>query len=260
MGHGHPTASSVSSVPKTFIREIEGVVGSWHLDEGAGTIAHDTSGNANHGSLGAGVAGERPKWITGRVGGALQFDGVNDFVSVPHSESLNITGDITIGLWVNPGPTQVSHADIISKHGPGYFLEQAGDMTNRFYLAWHYTPALLTGYHITTKLTANVGQHFVVVKSGATITHFVNGSQTATGVGASPTITPNTLPLMIGRWSSGGGRHFHGLIDEVRIYNRALSAEEISSIFHHRGHTTIHYPGRALVHKYSHPEPIISIS
>src|SRR5690349_16688012 len=67
------------------------VVGYWKLDDGTGTVAADSSGQGNNGTL---VNG--PTWTAGKVGGALQFDGVNDVVDVPNSPSLNISGGITL--------------------------------------------------------------------------------------------------------------------------------------------------------------------
>jgi len=76
------------------------LVGLWHFDEGSGTTATDSSESGNTGTL---ING--PVWTTGKVGGALSFDGTDDYVSVPDSDSLDITNQLTIDLWVKPQNT-----------------------------------------------------------------------------------------------------------------------------------------------------------
>jgi beta-lactamase regulating signal transducer with metallopeptidase domain len=73
----------------------KGLVGHWSFDEGSGSIAYDSAGT-NHGTL---VNG--PVWTTGPIGGALEFDGGDDYIEVPYDDSLAITDEITIGTWVN---------------------------------------------------------------------------------------------------------------------------------------------------------------
>jgi hypothetical protein len=71
----------------------EGIVSHWKFDEGGGSIAYDSAGN-NDGTVNGAT------WTTGKMNGALSFDGSNDYVSVPHDTTLNITGDITISVWL----------------------------------------------------------------------------------------------------------------------------------------------------------------
>jgi len=71
-------------------------------------------------------------------------------------------------------------------------------------------------------------------------------------------ITENSNPVGIGE-SPGWNRWFNGLIDEVCIYNRALSAEEISDLYNNYGYTTTNYPGKVLVRKYAEPEPTVDV-
>ena len=73
-----------------------GTVGYWHFDEGSGTIAYDSSGQGNNGTIYGAT------WTSGKVGGALEFDGKDDYVEVPDNPSLD-TGsdeDVTIEVWV----------------------------------------------------------------------------------------------------------------------------------------------------------------
>jgi len=201
------------------------LVGYWKFDEGSGTTANDSSGYGNNGTLYNG-----PTWTSGEVGGALSFDGVDDYMDCGVADWFNSLLNVTISLWVKPGSTQLQYADILSAHGWGYMVEQAGTTNNLFYFSY-WNGSVWQGNNIQTQLTAGVWQHFVVQKDGTTIRHFVNGVKTAEGsVSGNPVYSFGTK-LMISRWSGSGGRYFNGLIDEVRIYNRALSAAEIKALY-----------------------------
>jgi len=71
------------------------LVGHWTFDEGEGTIAYDSSGNDHHGTL----QGD-PQWVTGNIGGALEFDGTGDYVEVPDSEGLHLWERFTLAAWI----------------------------------------------------------------------------------------------------------------------------------------------------------------
>jgi len=93
-------------------------VGSWSFDEGTGTIANDSSGNNNNGTLYNG-----PIWEEGQVNKALSFDGSNDYVDCGNDESLNITDKITIEAWVKLANKEFIHYTIVNKNFPAGGLE-----------------------------------------------------------------------------------------------------------------------------------------
>ncbi|MCK4883681.1 MAG: LamG domain-containing protein, partial [Candidatus Diapherotrites archaeon] len=151
--------------------------------------------------------------------------------------SLNLTGDLTIEVWVKPGDTQQQYADIIDKnHGSGgrlsYVLQQLSTQNNLFYFAYG-DGTNWQGDGISTQLVAGVWQHFVIVKNGVNITHYLNGLQSVTGTTTNPTIANNSGSFSIGRHSSNV-RFFNGEIDDVRLYNRALSNDEINAHYERR--------------------------
>ncbi len=90
------------SMPNTRLSGATGLVGRWNLDEGNGTTALDSSGNNNNGSLKN--MDKNTSWVKGitTTGSALSFDGEDDYVSIPHSSSLNINGNVTIEVWAKP--------------------------------------------------------------------------------------------------------------------------------------------------------------
>ena len=108
--------TTVSTPTSTPTVNGSGLVAYWKFDDGNGTTACDSSGNGNSGTL---ING--PLWTTGRVGKALYFDGVDDNVNVPASNSLNLTNSFTLSAWVNPASTFNDFRSIVAKNG-SYFL------------------------------------------------------------------------------------------------------------------------------------------
>jgi hypothetical protein len=99
------------------------LVGEWHLDEGFGQYANDTSGNGNNGTLMPSYPGNAPNWTApGVLGNALEFDGLDDFVSVPDDASLNITDEITIAAWMKPSGESSGFKKPITISNPGALL------------------------------------------------------------------------------------------------------------------------------------------
>ncbi|MCR4330073.1 MAG: DUF2341 domain-containing protein [Candidatus Roizmanbacteria bacterium] len=216
-----------------------GLVGYWKMDEASWTndcstaSVLDASGNGNNGKACPASTGSTGGTV-GKFGNGGSFDGSDDYADIADSASLDIVGDMTIGMWVKPGATQKTYADILSKHSNGgYVVEQYSTNTNQFGLGWDTTGSgnWTGGSTVLTTLTANTWQYFLIVKKGAQITNYLNGVQTATGTGSSATVSTNNLPLRIGNWASTGGRQFNGSIDEVRIYNRALSPTEVRALY-----------------------------
>jgi hypothetical protein len=87
------------------------------FDEGSGTTARDLSGFGNNGTLcnGGTCPAQGPTWTTGKVGSALSFDGVDDYVSMPHSASLGLTEEATLMAWVKTVSTSPLYQIVISK-------------------------------------------------------------------------------------------------------------------------------------------------
>ncbi|RLJ00337.1 MAG: hypothetical protein DRP06_02095, partial [Candidatus Aenigmatarchaeota archaeon] len=253
MYYGNPSASSASDVNSTFIREIDGnqsVKGSWHFDENSGTTAYDTSGNDNDGTLTNG-----PSWVDGKFGKALEFDGSNNYVDCGNGESLNIIDAITIEAWFNRDTLDTSTwTAILSKEAgnTGYelqFRKGTNDIGFQFYGggAWRFSPEYTT--------SPNVWYHAVGTFDGSYLRLYINGKEVTPATSFTGSIVSSTNPVCMGNNPSFTDRRFNGTIDEVRIYNRALSAEEISDLYNNYGYTTTNYPGKVLVRKYTSPEP-----
>lgn len=108
-----------------------GISGMWHFDEGSGSIAHDSSGNGNNGTI------YDATWTSGISGSALSFDGIDDYVEIPDSDSLDITGAITVEAWMNslgnvsigdiPNITETAEFDAIKGKTPD-IIHVSGDV------------------------------------------------------------------------------------------------------------------------------------
>ena len=230
------TNSGNSAKNSTVMRDLNsGLVAYWNFDEGSGNILHDVSGNGNDGTIYGAT------WVRGVKGYALRFDGENDYVDVPDSSLLDLTGDFTLIVWVN----EFSHAQgqpyenhILSKHKPdvnsdGSWRFSIGKNDIPFFISYPPYTDYQSRPHIyaNTSLSINAW-HFVALtfsKEGKYAAFYIDGKMTAQGrIDFEIENTPRDL--FIGA-ENGEKNYFNGTIDEVRIYNRALSADEIKQLY-----------------------------
>ncbi|MHC4111401.1 MAG: LamG-like jellyroll fold domain-containing protein, partial [Planctomycetota bacterium] len=200
----------------------------WKFDEAGGTTAYDSAGE-NHGAV------HKAKWTTGQVGSALSFDRYGEYVSVPDDPSLNITGDITISAWVYLTEGS-SYKAIVTKcmySGPrnnpfDFRTSQSAEPRLALVRADAIGHERLYSNH---PLSLHNWHHVLVKVHNKVPDFYVDGILTGKWPDIPFTKTPtgNTYPLLIG--ARDDGMHFHGKIDEVSIYKRALSAEEILELF-----------------------------
>jgi fibronectin type 3 domain-containing protein len=221
----------------------DGLRAQWKLDEGAGASAADASGNAFDATLQGG-----PAWTTGQMGGALSFDGVDDRVSLGSNQSiLRNVNAATVSAWIKPGATIPAGAfrELISisvnsgspTNSSRVALALQGNGTAGNIFAGGRSTDTETQKTLADASSLAVAQwvHVAAVLdfSGKTITIYRNGAQTA--IAAAPFLqshTPNTVSTngALGAQDTGDSNFFNGLMDDVRVYGRALSANEISDL------------------------------
>jgi hypothetical protein len=190
----------------------------WTFDEGSGKIAYDSAGS-NDGTL---VNG--PVWTTGRIGGALSFDGTNDYVALSGFTVSTISG--TIALWFK------TSADFSANYGgQGFLISRDYQYSNYLTLEQMGTgPYRLTGEAGQDNYFANadgmpvgVWNHVAVSFDNKTAETYLNGELIQT-----KTVTSSSLTL--DRIGGRTSEFFNGQIDDVRIYDNALSQSEIRAL------------------------------
>jgi hypothetical protein len=185
-----------------------GLVGAWGFDETRGTTAKDSSHPRNTGRISG------AKRTRGRHGGALSFDGINDRVTVPDAKALDLD-HLTLEAWLRPRRGGSQGAVLVK--GRAYRLFSGRRLTAHVFTSADRT---LRG----PRLRRNAWSHVAITWDGAVRRLYVNGEQVATGA-LSGTTVKTSAPLRIG---GVGGEWFRGRIDDVRVYDRALSAAEIA--------------------------------
>jgi len=258
MYYGNPDITSASDINSTFIRIIDGLVGAWHFDEGEGTIAYDSSGNGNHGTIYGAT------WTDGKFGKALSFDGSDDYVDCGNDASLDmdITGSFTIEAWVKLNGLTGDYQVIAGRWYDGETADQSYGLQFRSNSS---IPGVIvydiseTGCYSPEGIDFDQWYHIVGLYDGSYLRVYVNNTQ-KNSCSYSGNIANTNAPFTIGRWTKSDDKNpFYGTIDEVRIYNQALTPEEISDLYNNYGYTTTNYPGKVLVRKYTDPEPSVSI-
>ena len=201
-----------------------GLVAAYGFDEGSGTTTADRSGNGNTGTV------SNTTWAgasAGKFGNALSFNGTNAWVTVASSSSLALTTGMTAEAWVNPTALGNAWRTVLLKEQTGnmvYDLYANGSGGTKVPSSEVYVGGAKM-VSAASALAAGTWTHLAATFDGATLRIYVNGTQ-ASQLAVSGSIATSTGVLRIGG-NSIWGEYFSGLIDEVRVYNRALSAGEI---------------------------------
>ncbi len=196
----------------------KGLVGFWLFNEGHGNKAYDLSRNKNTGTLtnmelpATAVSG----WNPGRKGIGLNFDGVDDYATLG-SNTFTLT-DFSISAWINMSKAPNGYGTIVgSQVGGNYELDV---ITDRRLLAYSQGGLFSSDY-----LNLNQWYHIVLAKNSNGSYLYINGILDASNAN---TTTINTK-LQLGRWNTS--QYFPGSIDDVRIYKRALTAQEVLQLY-----------------------------
>ena len=219
-------ASALRKAPNNL-----GLVGYWSFEDATGTIATDFSGNGNTGTL---TNMEAIDWVDGKIGKALDFDGSDERVSISLSSTHTFTtsDSFTFAGWINPD-TVTGDNYLIQFNGPDLIHLYRTGTSARFRIrADEANLTTVTG----GTLTIGSWYHLVGVRDVSVdkIILYVNGTQVASTTDA-VTGTITTASYFLGNYQS---TYTDGQIDEVRIYNRALSATEVGDLYARSQHVT----------------------
>lgn len=198
----------------------DGLVGYWSFDD---STASDLSGNGNDGT----VYGATP--VDGIIGPAFNFDGGNDYIDYGNTASLNPNSEITISAWIKPvNYTGGGNEPIIDKgHWPyQYHLGVTGD--SRHHFQFGITPESDNYKYVETYYTWSSGSwyHVAGTYDGYFVRLYINGNLYGS-IAATGALTYSEKNATTAKFSSITGDYLPATIDEIRIYDRALSATEI---------------------------------
>ena len=209
--------STTVSITVTYsATQPTGLVAAYGFNESSGTSVLDASGSNNNGTFGSGVT----RTTSGKFGGALVFNGSSGLVTIPNSASLQLTTGMTLEAWVNPSVVTSAWRDVIYKGNDNYYLEGTSDNGGRPGAGGTFGGAGAVTYGAAA-LAANTWTHLAVTYDRVTLRLYVNGAQVSS-LARTGNIATSTNPLQIGG-DSLFGQFFQGMIDEVRVYNVALT-------------------------------------
>ena len=238
MYYGNATCASGESPAAVW---DNGYVGVWHLAEGqAGTgnagVYQDSTAPQNDGTDNVAATGKE-----GQIGGGQQFGGTGQWIEVPHDESLNLKGEMTISFWIKPTENTTAWNRVVEQDMWGYktsYYFGGGNGSNdlTFYLNDN-------SVFDTPNNTLKVGvwqQATVTYNSAGEAKLFLNGLQAASGT-YTGTIAGNTGPVYISH--PNAAYDFPGYIDEVRIENVARSDAWVKAQYASTANTFVSFGG-----------------
>lgn len=217
--------SHINLTPGTRDR---GLVGYWTFEEGSGTSVLDRSGNGNTGTWG----GTGTHYVAGKVGqyaGGFDGTGPNDYVNAS-GDVLKLTRQVSIAAWVNP-TSWTQYLNIAGYNNPGtigysFQIRSAACPAGIYLMA-----AIPTGTAAgPASVSCDSWHHIVATYDGASIKIYLDGDYQNSTSDSDAMTYNSSLPFAIGGDSSRG-RWLDGFMDDVRVYNRALSAGEIKAIY-----------------------------
>jgi prepilin-type N-terminal cleavage/methylation domain-containing protein len=204
-----------------------GLVGEWKFEQ-PGLIAYDTAGYGNDGALVGGATQESASVCGLGLGGCLQLQpGIDDHVTIADDFQLKVAGDLTISMWVKPSDIAANRQSLIHKHyNNEYSLTQEVDSSLSFFHgdgAWESIPSPLGA------MQANKWTHITITRTlvPKQVEWYIDGVLFGQNSFTKTPVSSND-PVLIGFRT---GREYQGLIDEVRIYSSALTAQEIGKLY-----------------------------
>ncbi|MEX2514740.1 MAG: DUF2341 domain-containing protein [Candidatus Paceibacterota bacterium] len=209
-----------------------GYAGVWHTGEDSATQTFDSTGNNNTGNF----QDNLPTTQSGKIGDTQDFDGTSDYIDAGTDSSLDITTEITVGVWVNPDNTGGDYTGIVNKSRADTAGFWMGYSANGDIVRWETNDAGGSWHEVDMPLIdAEVGEwnHFVGVYDGSELIGYKNGSQSGTPDSFTGEFETTTNSLKFGDFEVAD-RWFDGMLDEIRISSAARSADWIATEYNNQ--------------------------
>ncbi len=223
--HTVSAPATATTYTATFVEIANpGLVASYGFEAGSGTAIADSSLFGNNGT-----ASDTTWNTTGRFGNSLTYNGTSSWVTVPDASSLDLTTGATVEAWLYPTAVGTAWRVGVMKENPAvndfsYALEANTPYGGAG--GWNVIGTTTRAAENPAKLPANTWTHAAMTFDGSNIRYYENGTLVATAPAAG-SMTNGNGPLRIGGTAIWAAEFFAGRIDEVRVYNRALTAAEI---------------------------------
>ena len=213
---------SIFICSQAMAAKIDGLVLYLSFDEGAGDTVKDGSGNGNNGNI------TKAKWVNGKFSKALEFDG-SASVEVASSASLEaLTDEITILAWINPTLTGSAWQGVVTKGLDAVeHFELLINTDAHIHTAWMFKQGRVVGDRLGKTLTAGKWSHLAVTYKPGEWIFYHNGVLMENNKSANSKLSPDGKPVVIGD-EKGMSRFFTGIIDEVAIFNKAISETDVN--------------------------------
>jgi hypothetical protein len=204
-------------------RDDPALIGWWTFDEGQGYIAYDSSGYGHHGFIGTDNGDKGPKWVTGVMSAALELDEDDDYVSIDSIAPMMTVNHFTFSIWIktnNTSGTDVLLASNIDGNREFLFGLKNGNPWQQAGVTAEYRPSVADGqWHLLT-----------YVNDGVTSRIYVDAVLRAEDAGHDD--APERTRWSIGQeWDTDPSDEYKGVVDDARLWIRALTAEEVAEIF-----------------------------
>ena len=222
--------------------------GWWKLDDGTGTTPIDSSTNGYNGTFNFGT-NPAPTWVTGKIGpyalnrtGAL-IGGSNNQIDIGDQTNLRISGNLTVSMWIKFTASQ-SNEPILMRGDTGYSYAMFVDYSSANKIRM-YINSGSTAYTAASASTYNDGNWHMVtgVYDGAHVKLYIDGGATETVTGSAYTgaISTAAHEVCIYAYCGQGTAAYDGSVDDIRIYNRALSSGDITQLYAYTGNAVANF-------------------
>jgi hypothetical protein len=225
----YPGTTWASAAREMLGLRTDGIVAWYPLDEGAGTLTTNLVCNGPSGQL---TGSSLPTWTSGIESNGLQFDGASSYVDAPANAMLDaVTNALTLSLWIktaNSDPRAVISYRA-REYDSGWRLFYG---TTNLVFQWTTTGGVFHDLRASGSFPSNQWAHLAAVFQPPNACLYLNGTCLATNTAAGSNLWLSAAySLKIGRCDSGSAYWFPGKIDDVRIYGRALSGEDVGDVY-----------------------------